>query len=480
MRFFCLDYFCTDIRTGNPAALSDSDRRGKYKYISFFLKTGQKAHGITLLPALLLTILLFLIVGVTRVLAAEAQTIRESDLFSQAAVLMDASTGRILYGKNEDTVLAMASTTKIMTCIIALEYGNPEDTVTFSSYAAAQPKVKLGMSKGEQAKLKDLLYSLMLESHNDTAVAIAEHIGTQLLNWDTESVVNHTWEESAEAVDAFLNLMNEKALSLGCTQTHYLTPNGLDKSEEYVDGNGETQEIFHSTTAAELARVMSYCILESEQSRLFLEITQTLTYGFTDAAARHYYSCTNHNAFLSMMSGALSGKTGYTGRAGYCYVGALESEGRTFVVALLNCGAYGNQTKKWVDLRILMEYGVRYYTTTRIYEKPDLKSIPVTDARQPFSDFFGEYEMSVSVEGEESLSILLAQWEGASVQIEISDTLSAPVYVGDVVGSVLVSVSGGFYRQYDIIAENTVLKKQKTDNMLYVLWLYLCGSDRQM
>ncbi|MCD7805745.1 MAG: D-alanyl-D-alanine carboxypeptidase, partial [Lachnospiraceae bacterium] len=309
-----------------------------------------------------MTVLIFsLYFGQSEVCAGEPQTIRESDLFSQAAVLMDADTGRILYGKNENTVLAMASTTKIMTCIIALEYGNPEDEVTFSAYAAAQPKVKLGMGKGKQALFRDLLYSLMLESHNDTAVAVAEHIGTQQLGWDTGQVINHSHEESVEAVEAFLKLMNEKAASLGCDHTLYLTPNGLDASLEYEDASGQMVEIFHSTTAAELARVMSYCILESSQKEKFLEITQTSVYGFTDLSGQNYYSCYNHNAFLSMMSGALSGKTGYTGRAGYCYVGALESEGRTFVAALLNCGAYGSQTKKWVDLRRLMEYGMKYY-----------------------------------------------------------------------------------------------------------------------
>ncbi|MCD8379313.1 MAG: D-alanyl-D-alanine carboxypeptidase [Lachnospiraceae bacterium] len=414
------------------------------------------------------------------VFASEPQTIRESDLFSQAAVLMDASTGRILYGKNEDTVLAMASTTKIMTCIIALEYGDLEDVVTFSSYAASQPKVKLGMSKGEQASLNDLLHSLMLESHNDTAVAIAEHIGSLELGWDTQTIVNHTWEESAEAVGAFLKLMNEKAVSLGCTQTHYLTPNGLDASEEYMDENGETQEIFHSTTAAELARVMSYCILESPQKEAFLKITQTSAYGFTDLNAQHYYSCTNHNAFLTMMTGALSGKTGYTGRAGYCYVGALESEGRTFVVALLNCGAYGNQTKKWVDLRILMEYGLSNYTPTQIYEKPDLTAIPVMEADMNPADFFEEYKMPVAVEGEESLSLLMAEWESATVQMKVSKQLTAPVYAGDVVGTVEITASGGYFRQYDIVAENTVLQKRKINNVIYVLWRYLYGSDRQM
>ncbi|MDE7276814.1 MAG: D-alanyl-D-alanine carboxypeptidase, partial [Lachnospiraceae bacterium] len=98
-------------------------------------------------------------------------------LYAQAAVLMDADSGRVLYGKNENEVLPMASTTKIMTCILALEYGNPDDIVEVSAYAASMPKVKLYMQEGEKYRLEDLLYSLMLESHNDSAVAIAEAVG---------------------------------------------------------------------------------------------------------------------------------------------------------------------------------------------------------------------------------------------------------------------------------------------------------------
>ena len=100
-----------------------------------------------------------------------------AQLYSTAAVLMDADTGRVLYGKNADVSLPMASTTKIMTCILALELADPEETVTVSAYAAGQPKVHLGLKAWESYRMEDLLYSLMLESHNDSAVAIAEQIG---------------------------------------------------------------------------------------------------------------------------------------------------------------------------------------------------------------------------------------------------------------------------------------------------------------
>ena len=133
------------------------------------------------------------------------------ELYAQSAVLMDADSGRILYGKNMEETRPMASTTKIMTCILALERADLEDTVEVSAYAASMPDVQLNIRQGEQYRLGDLLYSLMLESHNDSAVAIAEHVGG--------------------TVEGFADLMNEKAASLGCENTWFITPNGLDASE---------------------------------------------------------------------------------------------------------------------------------------------------------------------------------------------------------------------------------------------------------
>lgn len=111
---------------------------------------------------------LLLFLGMVQVFPAFAKENEPKlDLYAQSAVLLDADTGRILYSKNGEKALPMASTTKIMTCIVALENGNLEDEVTVSSYAAGMPKVRLGMRGGETYRLKDLLYSLMLESHND-------------------------------------------------------------------------------------------------------------------------------------------------------------------------------------------------------------------------------------------------------------------------------------------------------------------------
>ena len=128
-------------------------------------------------------------------------------------VLMDGDSGRILFEKNGREPLPNASTTKLLTCILALENGNTElRIVTASAYAASMPQVAIGVKAGEQYYLKDILYSLMLESHNDSAVMLAEHIAG-----DTK---------------AFADMMNEKAKEIGCTDTFFVTPNGLDAEGE--------------------------------------------------------------------------------------------------------------------------------------------------------------------------------------------------------------------------------------------------------
>ena len=131
---------------------------------------------------------------------------------------------------------------------------------------------------------------------------------------------------------------------------------------------GENEQV-HSTTAADLARIMRYCIKESPQKEAFLNITRTQSYTFWDIEKKRSFSCNNHNAFLSMMEGALSGKTGFTAKAGYCYVGALKREEKTLIVALLACGWPNNKTYKWKDTVKLMEYGLNQYEQKSLLEQ---------------------------------------------------------------------------------------------------------------
>lgn len=366
------------------------------------------------------------------------EPLEDLSLYAAAAVLMDADSGRVLFEKNGFTPMAMASTTKIMTCIVALEMADIEQEVAVSSYASGMPKVKLYVKKGETYVLKDLLYSLMLESHNDSAVVIAEHIGKQYLSeaFGQKSTAEFSTEESKKAMAAFASLMNRKAREIGCEDTWFITPNGLDATEtiHMPDGSDVVKE--HSTTAADLARIMSYCIQASPESETFLEITRTQSYSF--AANGRNYSCTNHNAFLSMMDGALSGKTGFTNKAGYCYVGALERGEKTLVVALLACGWPNHKTYKWSDTRELMEYGLAHYDYHEFAEMPiDIRQLQPISVNKGCTQRLGDtayvrLEMNEEPEG----GMLLREDEQYRIRYTVEQSLQAPVKAGREVGCV--------------------------------------------
>lgn len=413
-----------------------------------------------------------------------ADPAEDISLYATAAVLMDADSGRVLYGKNADTPMAMASTTKIMTCIQVLEHANLDEMLTVSSYAASMPKVKLYIKEGEQYRIGDLLYSLMLESHNDTAVALAEHIGKQYLPEElrNKSSSDYTAEESKMAVAAFIALMNQKAVELGCENTWFITPNGLDATEIIIQPDGSTLQKEHCTTATELARIMAYCIGESPKKDEFLEITQAGSYSFS--ANGRSFSCSNHNAFLSMMSGALSGKTGFTNKAGYCYVGALERDGRTFVVALLACGWPNNKNYKWSDTRELMEYGLENYFYRSFleegvkFDESLLKPIPVlngqtnilggiaytdielAELRAARDDDTTENNNSTEIdnaaEQTEKLGLLLREDEQIQVEYSWEKSLVAPVERGTKIGNICYIVDDMVYLTADIVTAQSV------------------------
>lgn len=362
----------------------------------------------------------------------EKETLQEElQLYAQAAVLMDADSGRVLYGKNEDAVLPMASTTKIMTCILALEYGDPEQIAEVSAYAAGMPKVKLYVRQGEKFRLRDLLYSLMLESHNDSAVVVAEAVGG--------------------SVEKFAAMMNQKARDIGCFDTYFITPNGLDAT---VNETGKT----HATAAADLAKIMAYCVTDSPKKEEFLEITRTLSYDFTDADGSRSFHCNNHNAFLGMMQEALSGKTGFTNNAGYCYVGAIKSEDRIFTVALLACGWPNNRSYKWSDMKKLAAYGMEHYHYQDIYEEKTFADIPVRggiagEAGTPWDRAY----VGVTMEkGVKSLSYLLSEEDQIEVKTRVETVLDAPVAAGEKVGEVSYYLNGELVKRYDLLAEKAV------------------------
>lgn len=365
--------------------------------------------------------------------------LKSNELYALSACLMDADSGRVLYDKNADEVRAMASTTKIMTLIVALEYANEDDIVTVSPYAASMPDVQLNIMAGEQYRLGDLYYAMMLESFNDVAVTIAEYIGEcYALNQDDRTantdIKARSYDDSKKYVHTFAKLMNEKAKELGCENTYFITPNGLDAEDE----NGK-----HSTTAKELAVIASYAI----KNERFNDIIGTRQYSFCEVNGTRNCSAYNKDAFLNQMNGAFGIKTGFTGNAGYCFVGALKSDGRTFISVVLGSGWPSNRTYKWKDTRKLMEYGINNFFPRAVFSTiKNYKDVKVKDGM--------EESTSTCIKGD--LSLILCEADDVRVVYELEDYIDAPVNVGDIVGKAIIYVNGQRMGSFPITAAAAV------------------------
>ncbi len=337
---------------------------------------------------------------------AHAKTGPDS-LQAKYALLMDAENRRVLFEKNGYTEVPMASTTKIMTLLVALEHAVPDDVVTVSAYAASMPEVRLGMKKGEQYRLSDLLYSLMLESHNDTAVAIAEQIGG--------------------SVEGFAKLMNEKAAELGARHTHFVTPNGLDAEGHY-------------TTAYDLALIASSALENGE----FLKIIQTPAYSFQELNGGRSVNVVNKDLFLTSYEGALGIKTGFTGKAGYCFVGAAQRGEKKLVSVVLASGWPPHKTYKWRDTVRLMDYGMNQYESGRILERhTPFQAVPVTDSIE---------DEAVIPYAEEEVVLLLREGEEVVMEADLPTQLQAPVKKGEKIGNLTIRINGEAFRVLPLYA----------------------------
>ena len=349
-------------------------------------------------------------------------------LYALSAVLMDGDSGRVLYEKNGETPLANASTTKVLTCIVALESAPGDDYVQISQNAVSQSEVKLGLRKGEQYYLEDLLYSLMLKSHNDTAVAIAEHCGG--------------------TVEGFARMLNRKAKQIGCEDTYFITPNGLDAEDE----NGK-----HHTTAKDLALIMRYAI----RNQTFLHIAQTRDYTFSEITGKRTFSVHNTNALLDRMEGVLAGKTGYTSQAGYCYVCAWEKGGRTFIVSLLGCGWPNHKNYKWSDTEKLLSFGDYNFDYKTYWQEPQTKRVLVTDGaadnREIGAEVYLRGKCSVTAEDRKK-EILLRKGETVICRTEIPSKVTAPVVKGEKLGRIAYYLDGKLIDDYPVYAEKSVEK----------------------
>ncbi len=311
---------------------------------------------------------------------------REPSVNALSAVLIDADTGRVLWGKNENEPMAIASTTKIMTAIVALENADLSDVAVVSENAVAAPPVKMHLKKGEEITLEQLLYALLMQSSNDAAVAVAEAVGG--------------------SVEGFCAMMNEKAKQLGCRDTEFVTPNGLDK------GN-------HHSTAYDMALIGTYAIKNED----FIRISNTPSIAFS--TNKNSYSRTNKNRLLSSYDGAIGIKTGFTGKAGHCFAGAARRDGVTLVSVVLASGwGSAGKSRKWTDTKEILNYGFNNYHKYSIMGKK--AKIGVDRAKMT----------DTVLESEGSLDVLLSEAEKESLvyKLKLPPALTAPVKKGDTVG----------------------------------------------
>jgi serine-type D-Ala-D-Ala carboxypeptidase (penicillin-binding protein 5/6) len=233
-----------------------------------------------------------------------------------AALVMDAETGDVLYAKNAHSPLPMASTTKIMTGLLAVERLRPHEVVQVSAYAATMAPSKIHLRPGELMRADDLLQAILLKSANDASAAIAEKIS------------------GSEA--AFARVMTRRARELGARNTHFENASGLPSDDHY-------------STAYDLAVILRYAMQRPD----FAEIMQMRTASIESLTGRAW-TVRNHNRLLWTFPGALGGKTGWTRASRHCYVGMVEHSGRTLIVSVLA------SSRLWSDVNELVLYGLSF------------------------------------------------------------------------------------------------------------------------
>lgn len=345
-------------------------------------------------------------------MTVQVQAAENIKVNSLSAVLIDATNGRVLWGKNEETPMAMASTTKIMTAIIALENADLKSEVTVSKRAASAPEVKMGLKTGEKIRLEDLMFALMLQSSNDAAIAIAEHIGG--------------------TVENFCEMMTNKAKEIGAKDTLFVTPNGLDAGD-------------HHSTAYDMAIIAKYALENEEFVKLIgtKEVTTPVSGGNYKS-----YHITNKNRLLNEYEGATGVKTGFTNKAGHCFVGSAKRDGVELVSVVLASG-WGSKGKeqKWIDTKTILNYGFSNYSNEKIINKGEtagkIKVLNSPENNEIEVLYNNDFEMLMSQE--EKLGIKIVS--------DIPDVLEAPVYKGQTVGKAEIYINDELMAEVELIAE---------------------------
>jgi len=306
-----------------------------------------------------------------------------------AAIVMEAGSGRVLYSKNASSRRSIASTTKIMTAIVALENGNLNDMVTISGKAASVGGSTISLREGQKYTLKELLYGLLMNSGNDAAIAIAEHIGGTVRN--------------------FADMMNQEAKKLGAVDTAFVTPHGLDVDGQY-------------STAYDLAIITRHAM----KNPIFAEIVGT------NKANIPGHNLYNTNELLEVYPGADGVKTGYTGKAGRCLVAsAVRNNMRIISVVLGSPTGY----KRTISSKAILDYSFKNYKMYDLVNAGGIcKNVPV----------YKGLKDSVSVRAAESVRIPLREdeFEKLETRIYVPEVLKAPIYAGVDTGYLEYTVDG--------------------------------------
>jgi len=328
------------------------------------------------------------------------------DVSARAAVLMDAHSGRVLYALNENELLPIASTTKVMTALLALENSKPDDAVTASKNASGVPGTSIYLSTGETLTMRQMLLGLMLRSGNDAAVAIAEHV--------------------AGSVDAFARLMNERAEALGAT-AYFTNPHGLDQG-----GNG--------ASALGLTRIAREALKNPEFRALVSTTKATLPW----AGSPYQRSLSNKNKLLTTYEGATGVKTGFTDKAGRCLVFSAERGGMEMVGVVLNCGL-------WFDTAAaLMDWGFENFRPVQLLAAGEIA------AEIPVSGGVRKYACAAA---RENLVVPVSVTERCELVLDIPEKLDAPVAAGQYLGAANAVVNGTTVASVSLYATEDVEKR---------------------
>lgn len=348
---------------------------------------------------------------------------------SRRYIVYDRISKSMIIGKNEDIKSAMASTTKIMTTIVILEKADLNETVTVSAKAGGTGGSRLGLKKGDKASVRDLLYGLMLRSGNDAAVALAEHVGG--------------------SVKGFAELMNEKAIELGLTNTHFVTPHGLDDANHY-------------TTALELAKLTDYAM----DNETFAKIVGTKS--TTIYINNQPRQINNTNELLGVLNGVVGVKTGFTNNAGRCLVTETKRNNMDIITIVLGADTKKDRTKDSVNL---IEYTFSKYKMYNLEEQ----------IIQEFNKWKNINEKRILIIKGKTSNPKLALGEIEKATIPICDNdkieysinalteIEAPVEQWNVMGTLTVKINGEILENIDIVNVNEVQKRDWKDYFKIVL-----------